>query len=310
LRAKSGVIRNEPFAGAFPSPREMSADDRSFTAAATRAFRERGLSAKKSFGQNFLVDRGLARQIAELSAYEEGGTVVEVGAGLGALTEPLLDRAARVVAIERDRDLCPILREAFAGPIADGKLMVREADAKQIDLGAELRLGPPPRVLAGNLPYQLTGPLLERATSLAPSIDRAVFMVQAEVAARLVAQPAAEAYGALTVFVAAAFQVSRAITVGSGVFHPRPGVDSAVVVLLPHRPPRAEETAAFRAAVRAAFAQRRKTLRNAWRALGAPAAVAASAGAAGVDLDRRGETLSVEEFARFASALANTTAHQ
>jgi 16S rRNA (adenine1518-N6/adenine1519-N6)-dimethyltransferase len=288
----------------------MSADDRPFTAAATRAFRERGLTAKKSFGQNFLVDRGLARQIAELSAYEKGGTVVEVGAGLGALTEPLLDRAALVVAIERDRDLCPVLRDAFARPIADGKLVVREADAKQIDFAAELCLGPPPRVLAGNLPYQLTGPLLERATSLASSIDRAVFMVQAEVADRLVAKPASEAYGALTVFVAAAFQVSRAITVGSGAFHPRPGVDSAVVVLSPHRPPRAEETAAFRAAVRAAFAQRRKTLRNAWRAVGAPAAVAACAEAAGIDLDRRGETLSVEEFARFASELASRTAHQ
>ena len=288
----------------LPSPTDASAGDHSLAALATRAFRERGLSAKKSFGQNFLVDRGLARQIAELCAYEAGGTVVEVGAGLGALTEPLLDRAARVVAIERDRDLCPILRDAFAGPIEDGKLVVREADAKQIDLGAELAGGPVPRVLCGNLPYQLTGPLLERTTSLARSIDRAVFMVQAEVAERLVAEPASEAYGALTIFVGAAFRVSRALRVGSGAFHPRPGVDSAVVVLSPLLPPRAEETEAFRAAVRAAFAQRRKTLRNAWRALGAPAAIAASADAVGIDLDRRGETLSVEEFARFASELA------
>ena len=293
-----------------PAAPDASAEDRPLTALATQAFRERGLSAKKSFGQNFLVDRGLARQIAELSAYEEGGTVVEVGAGLGALTEPLLERAARVVAIERDRDLCPILRDAFAGPIADGKLIVREADAKQIDLGSELDLGPPPRVIAGNLPYQLTGPLLERTTALARSIDRAVFMVQAEVAERLVAKPASEAYGALTVFVGASFHVNRAFAVGSGAFHPRPGVDSAVVVLLPLRPPRAEETATFRAAVRAAFAQRRKTLRNAWRALGAPATIAACAAAASIDLERRGETLSVEEFARFASELASMIARQ
>lgn len=282
----------------------MSNETRPFTAAATSAFRELGLSAKKSFGQNFLVDPGISRQIAELATFEPGGTVVEVGAGLGSLTEPLLARAARVVAIERDRDLCPILREAFAEPIAAGKLVVLEADAKRVDFGAELAAGPRPHVLAGNLPYQLTGPLLELTTSLASSIDRAVFMVQAEVAARLVAAPATEAYGALTVFVGAAFRVSRALGVGRGAFHPRPGVDSAVVSLTPVVPPRAEETETFRAAVKGAFSQRRKTLRNAWRSLGSVELVAACAEKAGVDLDRRGETLSVEEFARFAALLA------
>jgi 16S rRNA (adenine1518-N6/adenine1519-N6)-dimethyltransferase len=158
--------------------------------------------------------------------------------------------------------------------------------------------------VAGNLPYQLTGPLLERTTSIAGTLDRAVFMVQTEVADRLVAPPASESYGALTVFVSAAFHVSRALGVGRGAFHPRPGVDSAVVVLTPLTPRRAEETVVFRAVVRAAFAQRRKTLRNAWRALGSVPAVAASAEAAAIDLDRRGETLSVEEFASFADALA------
>jgi 16S rRNA (adenine1518-N6/adenine1519-N6)-dimethyltransferase len=287
-----------------PREPEPSEGDRSLASLATRAFRERGLKAKKNFGQNFLVDRGVAGRIAELAAYEEGGTVVEVGAGLGALTEPLLRRAARVVAIERDRDLCPILREIFAEPISQGRLIVREADAKQIDVGAELAGAPAPRVVAGNLPYQLTGPLLERTTSLGRTIDRAVFMVQSEVAERLAAEPASDAYGALSIFVGAGFRVSRAFAVGSGAFHPRPGVESAVVVLTPLLPPRAEETDAFRGAVRAAFAQRRKTLRNAWRALGPPAVIAASADAVGIDLDRRGETLSVEEFARFASELA------
>ena len=282
----------------------MSHETRPFTAAATSAFREQGLSAKKSFGQNFLVDPGISRQIAELATFEPGGTVVEVGAGLGSLTEPLLARAARVVAIERDRDLCPILREAFAQPIADAKLVVLEADAKRVDFGAELAAGPRPRVLAGNLPYQLTGPLLELTTSLASSIDRAVFMVQAEVAERLIAAPASESYGALTVFVGAAFRVNRALGVGRGAFHPRPGVDSAVVVLTPMVPPRAQETETFRAAVKGAFSQRRKTLRNAWRSLGSVELVAACAEKAGIDLDRRGETLSVEEFARFAALLA------
>lgn len=282
----------------------MSAEDRPMSAAATRAFRERGLAAKKSFGQNFLVDPGIARQIAELAAFGQGATVLEVGAGLGALTEPLLACGADVIAVERDRDLCPILRDAFAGPIAEGKLVVLEADAKQIDLQKELARSSGPRVIAGNLPYQLTGPLLEATTRSAHSLDRAVFMVQAEVAERLLAAPATESYGALTVFVSAAFRVSRALTVSRGAFQPRPGVDSAVVVLTPVMPPRAEETETFRAAVRAAFAQRRKTLRNAWRALGEGTTVATSAEAAGIDLDRRGETLSVEEFARFAAELA------
>jgi 16S rRNA (adenine1518-N6/adenine1519-N6)-dimethyltransferase len=228
--------------------------------------------------------------------------VVEIGAGLGALTEPLLARAAKVVAIERDRDLCPILREAFTAAIAAGKLEIVEADAKRADLAALLASGPLPRCLAGNLPYQLTGPLLEIATSLSEVIDRAVFMVQLEVADRLVAAPATADYGALTVFVSAAFEVTRAMKVSRGAFQPRPGVDSAVVVLTPRRPPRAKETEQFRAAVRAAFAQRRKTLRNAWSKLGAAAEISSRAAAAGIDLDRRGETLSVEEFARFASA--------
>jgi 16S rRNA (adenine1518-N6/adenine1519-N6)-dimethyltransferase len=267
-----------------------------------RLFRERGLAPKKSFGQNFLVDRALCVRIAELAATPPGGTVLEIGAGLGALTEPLLDRAARVVAVERDRDLCPILREALERPIAEGRLALLEADAKGVDIGGALREGPRPHVLAGNLPYQLTGPLLEAATASAGALDRAVFMVQAEVAERLVAAPGTGDYGALTVFVGAAFRVERAMKIGKGAFFPRPGVDSQVVVLTPHVPPRAVEDDRFRAAVKAAFAQRRKTLRNAWSKLDAPEVLAARAKAAGVDLDRRGETLSVEEFARFAAA--------
>ncbi|HKQ70399.1 MAG TPA: rRNA adenine dimethyltransferase family protein, partial [Polyangiaceae bacterium] len=159
---------------------------------AIEEFRRKGLVPKKSFGQNFLVDPALSRRIAELATPSEGGTVVEIGAGLGALTAPLLERAARVVAIERDRDLCPILRTAFAEPIAEGRLVILEADAKQAAFEELLSSGPSPRVLAGNLPYQLTGPLLERATTLASALDRAVFMVQAEVAERLLAAPASE----------------------------------------------------------------------------------------------------------------------
>jgi 16S rRNA (adenine1518-N6/adenine1519-N6)-dimethyltransferase len=264
-------------------------------------FRALGLRPKKSFGQNFLSDPRIASSIAELATEPAGGTVVEIGAGLGALTEPLLARASRVVAVERDRDLCPILRETFAEQIARGALEVLEADAASLDFAALLATGPRPHVVAGNLPYQITGKLLEMATVIASRIDRAVFMVQREVADRLAARAGTAQYGGLTVFVTAAFRVERAMTVGRGAFFPSPDIDSAVVVLAPE--PRAEETDAFRAAVRAAFEQRRKTLRNAWRKLGPADEIERRAREAGIDLDRRGETLTVEEFARFASRL-------
>jgi 16S rRNA (adenine1518-N6/adenine1519-N6)-dimethyltransferase len=269
--------------------------------AALTAFRARGLSPKMSFGQNFLVVAKLAARVADLATTPPGGTVVEIGAGLGALTEPLLERASLVVAIERDRDLCPILREAFADPLQRGALVVLEADAKGVDLGALAETGPSPRVIAGNLPYQITGPILQAVTRVADRIDRAVLMVQAEVAARLAAAPGTPAYGALTVFVTAAFEVKVEVKVAPGAFSPRPGVSSAVVTLVPRRPRLAAETEAFRHAVRAAFGQRRKKLRNAWSDIAAPDDLARRAARAGIDLDRRGETLSVEEFARFAN---------
>ncbi|HEY3595261.1 MAG TPA: rRNA adenine dimethyltransferase family protein, partial [Polyangiaceae bacterium] len=151
------------------------------TASALAAFHELGLAPKKSFGQNFLVDKGVARHIAELAVVGPTATVVEIGAGLGALTEPLLERGAKVAAIERDRDLCPILRQSFAPWIERGQLTVIEADAKRVDFAEYLKAGPAPRVLVGNLPYQLTGPLLEKTTELAELIDRAVYTVQSEV---------------------------------------------------------------------------------------------------------------------------------
>jgi 16S rRNA (adenine1518-N6/adenine1519-N6)-dimethyltransferase len=269
---------------------------------ALAAFRRKGLRPKKSFGQNFLADARIAQSMAALATEPPGGTVVEIGAGLGALTAPLLARARSVIAIERDRDLCPLLVEAFAPAIDEGRLTIVEDDAKQVDLASLLASGPRPHVLAGNLPYQITGPLLERATALSPRLDRAVFMVQREVADRLIAPPGGDAYGALTVFVSAAFRVERALRVSRGAFRPVPNVDSAVVTLTPLSPPRAAESEAFRAAVHAAFQKRRKMLRNAWASLGTPDAVLRKANAAGIDLDRRGETLSVEEFAGFAEA--------
>jgi 16S rRNA (adenine1518-N6/adenine1519-N6)-dimethyltransferase len=173
----------------------------------------------------------------------------------------------------------------------------------QVDWVAALDGMPQPHTLVGNLPYLLTGPLLQKAVQASPWISRAVFMVQAEVADRLVAAPGTHAYGALTVFVQAAFAPRRLFKVHAGAFHPRPAVESAVVSLTPLRPPRAVETEAFRQAVRLAFGQRRKMLRNAWRGIfgwsGEQLELASRQ--AGIALEARGETLAVEDFARFAS---------
>jgi 16S rRNA (adenine1518-N6/adenine1519-N6)-dimethyltransferase len=271
--------------------------------------RARGLTPKKSFGQNFLRDVTVTEDIARACVPDTSRptVVVEWGAGTGVLTAALLRRGARVTAVERDRDLVPLLHETFATQLQDGTLRVLEADAKVADplraLEEHAAAAPTAeRVVCGNLPYQLTGMLIERSVHIADRLTRAVFMVQREVAERLDAAPGSKTYGALTVFVRAQFRVRWVRAVGSGAFYPPPNVESAVVELVPA--PRARETEAFRAVVRAAFAARRKTLRNAWRSLFTDeGALGAAAARAAVDLTLRGETLDVEDFARMAREL-------
>jgi 16S rRNA (adenine1518-N6/adenine1519-N6)-dimethyltransferase len=271
--------------------------------------RRTGLAPKRSFGQNFLVSQHAVDAIAEAcipNAEVGRARVLELGAGTGTLTRALAARARSVVAVERDRDLVPVLGEELAdlrGP--GGRVRIVEGDAQTVD-PAEL-LGPAdadaPRVLCGNLPYQITGRLLERAVVHAEDIERVVFMVQLEVADRLAAEPGSKTYGALTVFVRAAFRTAKLFAVSPGSFHPPPDVTSAVVRLEPERPRRALETDAFRALVKGAFGTRRKTLRNAWKTVAPSEAIAAAAAKAGVSLDARGETLSVDDFAAMAKAL-------
>ena len=265
----------------------------------------RGLRAKRSFGQNFLTDPSIAQRIAELCTTPTGGTVVELGAGLGALTLPLAARAARVIAVERDRDLVPALGVILSDAGLQGVVEVLEADAKAIDIPGLLEGGPRPHVLAGNLPYQLTGTLLRSAIVARGFVARAVFLVQLEVAERLTARPGTAAWGALSVFAQAAFDVRKELVVKRGAFFPQPRVDSAVVVLGSEREPRAEETPLFRDLVSRAFQKRRKTLRNAWR--GAmrldDATLESAARDAGVDLSLRGEVLDIVAFTRMAEAL-------
>jgi 16S rRNA (adenine1518-N6/adenine1519-N6)-dimethyltransferase len=268
--------------------------------------RDAGLRPKKSFGQNFLVAEPIARAIAEACVHDDEvgrARVIEIGAGTGALTRWLAERARTLVAIERDRDLAPLLaREMEGRPEA----RVLEADAQGVDLASLLgaQEAESPRVVCGNLPYAITGQLLRLAVDQAAAFDRAVFMIQDEVAQRLTASPGGKEWGTLSVFVRAAFAVRRLLRAPPGAFHPPPEVTSAVVELSPLRPPRARETESFRALVRAAFQARRKTLRNAWAGTAEGAeTLERAASSAAIDLGARGETLDVEDFARMAAAL-------
>jgi 16S rRNA (adenine1518-N6/adenine1519-N6)-dimethyltransferase len=274
---------------------------------ARAVLRRTGLAPKRSFGQNFLVSQHAVDAIAEacIPASEMGrARVLELGAGTGVLTRALALRARSVIAVERDRDLVPVLDEELAD-LPEGRVTVLEGDAQAVDPG-EL-LGPPdpdsPRILCGNLPYQITGRLLERAVIHADDLERVVFMVQLEVADRLAADPGSKTYGALTVFTRAAFRTAKLFNVGPGSFHPPPDVTSAVIRMEPERPRRAEETDMFRALVKGAFGTRRKTLRNAWRNVAPLDVIAAAAAAAGISLDARGETLDVDQFAAMANAM-------
>jgi len=264
---------------------------------------QHGLRARRSLGQNFLADRGLCEKIAALVA-PTPGSVLEIGAGLGALTAPLLARGNHVLAVETDRSLTALLRDKLATELAAGQLELLEADARELDLATVLSRMSSPRTLAGNLPYHLSGLLLRRAVDLVTLCERAVFLLQLEVVDRMCAAPGASDYGALSIFVQSVYRPRRELVVRRGAFYPQPGVDSAIVALEPRQPRCAAPSETFSRVVKSAFEKRRKTLRNAWRALElSPPELERLAGEAQIDLDARGETLPVGAFERMAAAL-------
>ncbi len=264
-----------------------------------------GFRAKKSWGQNFFGDEAILDDIARLAAPRAGDAVVELGAGLGHLTARLLARGARVVAVERDRDMAAVLRGELGGRIA-----LVEADAARVDyarLAATAAGSAAARIaVVGNLPYHLTSPILFSLLDQVEHVSRAVFLVQREVAERLAASPGTADWGILSVLLQREADVSIERIVPPGAFLPPPKVDSAVVCAI-FRPPRDEvrDAARFRRLVKGGFAQRRKTLRNALEAarIAEPAALAAALAAAAIDPGRRGETLTVAEWAALDRAL-------
>ena len=255
---------------------------------------------RKSLGQHFLTDPRILARIADAVALAPDETVVEIGPGRGSLTDALLARAARVVAIEIDRKLVELLREKYAH---EPRLTIIEADVLDVNLG-EAAGGA--YALAGNVPYYITTPILFHALE-APRATRFVLLVQREVADRIVAAPGSKTYGALSVNVQAIAHVEMLFRIPAGAFTPPPRVDSAVVRVTPRSDPvvKAGEEEPFRTFVQAAFALRRKQMRRVVRTIAPRSSEEAerALAARGVDPDARPETLSAVQFYALARAL-------
>jgi 16S rRNA (adenine1518-N6/adenine1519-N6)-dimethyltransferase len=258
-----------------------------------------GLSARRSLGQNFLLDLNLARRIARVAAPLGDASVIEIGPGPGGLTRALLlEGARRVTAIERDpRCLGALAEIAAAFP---GRLSVVEADALETD---PARLAPAPRKIVANLPYNIATALLLRWLGDVAAYESLTLMFQKEVAQRLAAAPRSKAYGRLSVLTQWLCRVEMVFDVPASAFVPAPKITSTVVRLTPRAAPlapcRKEELERVTAA---AFGQRRKMLRQSLRALGGE--TAALIAAAGVEGTARAEELSIEEFCALARASA------
>lgn len=255
--------------------------------------------ARKRFGQNFLHDPGIIRRIIENIAPRPEQRIIEIGPGQGAITKELLRITGKLDAVELDRDLLePLARTC--GPY--GELHIHNADALKFDF-CQLATPDQPLRIVGNLPYNISTPLLFHLLGQANCIQDMHFMLQKEVVERMAAQPGSKAYGRLSVMLQIACEVTPLFDIGPGAFKPAPKVDSAFVRLLPHREPpiQIENLELFTKLVTQAFSQRRKTLRNNLRDLVSAEAMTSR----GIDPGLRAERLELEDFATLAT-LAQT----
>jgi len=249
---------------------------------------------RKRFGQNFLHDPAIIGRIVASIGPASGEQLVEIGPGQGAITMPLLQQTGRLAVVELDRDLVGPLQARCAGL---GELTVYNADALRFDF-CELAGNHSLRIV-GNLPYNISTPLLFHLLAQHDCIRDMHFMLQKEVVERMAATPGGRQYGRLSVMLQYRCEVAHLFNIGPGAFSPPPKVESAFVRLVPYeRPPvQVTDEAVFEQIVRRAFAQRRKTLRNALREM----LEAEEISALGIDTTARAETLSISDFA----ALAN-----
>jgi len=254
-----------------------------------------GHQARKRFGQNFLVSPGIIRRIVEAIAPKPIDCVVEIGPGLGALTAPLLECVDHLHVVEIDRDLIARLKQAYPPE----RLVIHEGDALEFDfatLGERLRI-------VGNLPYNISTPLLFHLADYAGHVRDMHFMLQKEVVDRMVAAPGGTDYGRLSVMLQYRFDMERLFVVPPGAFNPAPKVDSAIVRLIPKKVgagDTAKSEEVFARVVMAAFSQRRKMLRNTLRELLTEDRLVEL----GIKPTARAEELSVADYVRLADALA------
>jgi 16S rRNA (adenine1518-N6/adenine1519-N6)-dimethyltransferase len=254
--------------------------------------------AKKRFGQNFLVDRQIIGDIVAAIRPQPGDSLVEIGPGLGALTRPLLQALPVLHVVEIDRDIIARLKADYPPEKFGGhRLVVHEGDALQFDFAAL----PAPLRIVGNLPYNISSPLLFHFAAYAARISDMHFMLQDEVVERMVAAPSTPAYGRLSVMLQYRFHMEKLLDVPPQSFRPAPKVNSAIVRMIPMRPEEivVRDETLFGKLVTAAFAQRRKTLRNTLRDFLTDDDFAALQ----IDPQLRAENLGVAEFARMADRL-------
>ena len=246
---------------------------------------------RKRFGQHFLVDDAITEGIADLVDPQPGQALIEIGPGLGALTEPLLQRGAALTVIELDRDLAARWRR-------DGRVTVVEADVLAVDFRALADAAPSPLRIVGNLPYNISTPILFHLLEAADVVQDQHFMLQSEVVDRMVAGPGSKAYGRLSVMLQWRYAMERVLDVPPEAFDPPPAVDSAVVRMLPLAQPPLADAQLLSELVTVAFSQRRKLLRH---TLGRWLAQKDFTGT--FDARRRAEEVPVSEYVELARSL-------
>ncbi len=258
-----------------------------------------GHKAKKMFGQNFLVDQNIIADIVACIHPEAADNMVEIGPGLGALTRPLLKRLERLHVVEIDRDIIARLEADYPQANNNVKLMINAGDALEFDFATL----PAPLRIVGNLPYNISTPLLFHFASYAKRITDMHFMLQNEVVERMVAEHSTPAYGRLSVMLQYRFAMEKLLDVPPASFRPAPKVDSAIVRMIPLPPEHilVRNEKVYSAVVSTAFGQRRKTLRNTLRSYLDEAAF----DELGINPQLRAENLSVADFIRVANYLGD-----
>ena len=239
---------------------------------------------RKRFGQHFLTDRGIIEDIVDAIAPAAGQSMVEIGPGLGAMTQPLVERLGHLTVIELDRDLAVLLRKKT-------ELTVIESDVLRVDFRALATAGTPKLRIVGNLPYNISTPILFHLLDVADVVQDQHFMLQKEVIDRMVAKPSTSDYSRLSVMLQWRYEMENVLFVPPQSFDPPPRVDSAIVRMLPYASPEVLDVKLFSELVRVAFSQRRKLLRH---SLGKWLEVRSFSGI--FNLQRRAEEVPVSEY--------------